>query len=470
MARVLVVDDEAAQRVLLQRLLRASGHETETAADGAAALEIIQTRPVDVVVTDVRMPRMDGRELLRRVRELDARLPVIVMTAYAELRDAVDLVSREGASYYIEKPIEDVQMLRDEIARALTPRPEAEARREPDFPANGFEGIVGTSPPMQQLLREMRKLLPILRGPATVLITGESGTGKELVARALHEYGPRRDAQFVPVHCAAIPEDLMEAELFGAEKGAYTSSVALRVGYFEQAEGGSIFLDEVCEISPLTQVKLLRVLSSREFSRVGSSRPKSADVCVIAATNQHIEGEVAAGRFREDLFYRLNVFRLHVPPLRDRRGDIPALAHFLLERFLREFGLPAKRLDPEVIGVLRRFHWPGNVRQLDHYLQQAVVMSDDDVIRVSDLPAEMEEPGTEPSFLSEVLERGLSLEDVERQLILAALERAEGVQVRAARLLGVSRRKLQYRMDKHEIPSRGFREDVHRPADSEAEE
>jgi DNA-binding NtrC family response regulator len=458
MARILVVDDEPAQRTILQRSLRSAGFEADVAASGAEALAVVESRPVDLVLTDMRMPGMTGRDLLRRLRELDPALPIIVMTAYAELRDAVELVTHEKARYYIEKPIEDVNLLLSEIRRALTtPEKEAEPSERVSLPVMTdviFEGVVGTSPPMRQLLREMHKLLPILGGPATVLVTGESGTGKELVARALHRSGPRRNAPFVPVHCAAIPQELMEAELFGAEKGAYTSSVGTRVGYFEEAHGGTLFLDEIAEIPPLTQVKLLRVLASREYYRVGSTRPKSLDSCLIVATNRELEKEVSEGRFRHDLYYRVNVFRLHVPPLRERREDIPELARFLLHRFVKQFGLPPKRFENEVFATLRRFPWPGNVRQLDHYIQQAVVMSDTDVIHVYDLPAETDEPSDEPLYLTEILEHGMSLEEVERHLILMGLERASGNQTLAAKLLGISRRKLQYRMEKHKISSR----------------
>jgi DNA-binding NtrC family response regulator len=461
MPRVLVVDDDRTQRALLQRFLRSDGYDVELAEDGAAALDIIQTMPIDVVLTDMRMPGMNGRELLGRLQALDASLPVIVMTAFTDLQDAVDLVTREGAAYYIQKPIQDMKVLREEIKRAVG-APTATDADEPSATdaaadASHFSAIVGDSAPMQRLLREMRRLAPILGGPATVLVTGESGTGKELLATALHAVGPRASKPFVAVNCAAIPDELIEAELFGAEKGSYTSSTSTRIGYFEEAEGGTIFLDEIAEVNSTMQVKLLRVLANREYARIGSSKQRTADVCVIAATNRNLEEQVRQGEFREDLFYRLNVFRLHAPPLRDRRDDIGPLAAHLVRRFTAEFGLPAKSLTDDALATLRRFNWPGNVRQLDHYLQQTVVMSDSDAIGVGDLPAETDEPAAEPSFLSEVLERELSLEDVERQLILAALERAGGVQTKAADLLGVSRRKLQYRMEKHEIPSDAFR-------------
>ena len=462
MARVLVVDDEQAQRSMLARVLRNAGYEVEAAGSGDAALEIVQSTPVDIVVTDIRMPGMNGRELLASLKELDAELPVIIMTAYADLQDAVELVTHHGASYYIEKPIEDLSVLKREIDRNVGREDGSSARDSRatavfDGPP-GFEGIVGTSGPMLQLKREIQRLLPLLGGPATVLITGESGTGKELVAHALHGNGPRKNAPFVPVHCAAIPSELMEAELFGAEKGAYTGSTRTRAGYFQEAGNGTVFLDEIAEMSLLTQVKLLRVVAEREYNRVGSSKQLEADVCVMAATNRDLEEEVREKRFRDDLYYRLNVFRLHVPSLRTRRDDIPALVDHLLARFTAAFDLPAKRCSKDALGALRRFSWPGNVRQLDHYLQQAVVMSDTDEIQVGDLPAETNEPVSEPVFLSEVLERGMSLEDVEHQLILAALDRSDGNQTSAAKLLGVSRRKLQYRMDKHHISSHEFRE------------
>ena len=469
MPRVLVVDDDRTQRSLLRRFLTSDGYDIELAEDGAAALDIVQSTPIDVVVTDMRMPGMNGRELLRRLQELDASLPVIVMTAFTDLQDAVDLVTRDGAAYYIQKPIEDMAVLRGEIRRAISGAPEdSEAgsadgapREAPAGDANDtsdhFDAIVGDSAPVKRLLREMQRLAPILGGPATVLVTGESGTGKELVASALHACGPRADKPFVAVNCAAIPDELIEAELFGAEKGSYTSSTQTRIGYFEEAEGGTVFLDEIAEVNATMQVKLLRVLANREYARIGSSRSRTANVCVIAATNRNLEEDVRQGRFREDLFYRLNVFRLHAPPLRDRREDVGPLAKHLLARFTKEFRLPTKSLTEEAVATLRRFNWPGNVRQLDHYLQQTVVMSDSDTIGVGDLPAETDEPAAEPTFLSEVLERGLSLEDVERELILAALGRAGGVQTTAADILGVSRRKLQYRMEKHEIASDAFR-------------
>ncbi|MAF12004.1 hypothetical protein CMK11_16295 [Candidatus Poribacteria bacterium] len=474
MARVLVVDDDRTQRALLRRFLKNDGHEIEAAENGVAALQIVQSTPVDIVLTDMRMPGMNGRELLKRLQELDTSLPVIVMTAFADLQDAVDLVTREGAAYYIQKPIEDMKVLRAEIRRAVASDGDETGDDDAPPPATGgdegaFGEIIGDSAPMQKLLREMQRLAPILAGPATVLVTGESGTGKELVATALHRCGPRSDEPFVAVNCAAIPDELIEAELFGAEKGSYTSSTETRAGYFEEAEGGTVFLDEIAEVNPTMQVKLLRVLANREYARIGSSKQRAADVCVMAATNRNLEEEVRQGRFREDLFYRLNVFRLHAPPLRDRREDVPDLVAHLLARFTAEFGLPAKTLTDEALATLRRFAWPGNVRQLDHYLQQTVVMSDSDAIGVEDLPAETDEPTADPSFLSEVLERELSLEDVERQLILAALERADGVQTSASRLLGVSRRKLQYRMEKHKIPSDAFRDGADGPQEDDEE-
>jgi len=445
---------------MLQRVLRNAGYDTEIASGGESALDIVQTKPVDIVLTDIRMPGMTGRELLRKLRDLDPALPVIIMTAYSDLRDAVEMVTHEGAAYYIEKPIEDIAALTAEIDRAMGGRHAAgdEKGEAVDEEWRGFEGMIGSSAAMRRLTREMRRFLPLLGGPATVLITGESGTGKELVARALHDHGPRGEAPFVPVHCAAIPEDLMEAELFGAEKGAYTGSTQTRTGYFQEAESGTIFLDEIAEMSLLTQVKLLRVLAARQFNRVGSPRTYDANVCVMAATNRDLEEEVRQKRFRDDLFYRLDVFRLHVSPLRDRRDDIPQLAAHLLQRFTAAFDLPPKTCSEEALGALRRFQWLGNVRQLDHYIQQAVVMSDSDVVEIEDLPAETAEPASEPVFLTEVLERGMSLEDVEQQLILAALSRADGNQTLAAKLLGVSRRKFQYRMDKHHISSREIRD------------
>ena len=450
--RALIVDDEETQRILLQRHLNAVGYEAETAENAEAALNAMRDFPVDLVVTDIRMPgEMDGRGLLAKIREMDPDLPVIVMTAYSNLQDAVDLLTQQGAFYYIEKPIDDIGLLERVMARAVENRWQKAPPSNAD--ENIFEGMVGDSEPMRQLRQEMKRLLPFLGGPATVLLTGESGSGKDLVARLLHQHGLRQSGPFVPVNCGAIPVSLMESELFGSVKGAFTGAEEARVGFFEAADGGTIFLDEIAEIPLETQAKFLRVLDNREFSRVGASSPQTVDACVIAATNQDLEAYVKENRFREDLYYRLNALRIHVPPLRERREDIPALCQFLIDRFTKASKLPPKSIEEDALTALRRITWPGNVRQLDHYLRQALVMSDSEAIRLEDLPAERAASGfqEEPSFLREALEREMSLNDIEREILIAALDHAEGNITAAAEMLGVTRRKFRYRMDKHNL-------------------
>ncbi len=463
--RALIVDDEETQRILLQRHLNAVGYEAQTAESAEAALNAMRDFPVDLVVTDIRMPgEMDGRGLLAKIREMDPDLPVIVMTAYSNLQDAVDLLTQQGAFYYIEKPIDDIGLLERVMARAVENRRLSAAHRS-NGDESGFEEMVGNSEPMRQLRQEMKRLLPFLGSPATVLLTGESGAGKDLAARLLHQYSPRRSGPFVPVNCGAIPISLMESELFGSVKGAFTGADEARVGFFEAADGGIIFLDEIAELPLETQAKFLRVLDNREFSRVGASSPQTVNACVIAATNQNLEAYVKENRFREDLYYRLNALRIHVPPLRERQDDIPALCRFLMDRFIKASKLPPKSIEEDALAELRRFTWPGNVRQLDHYLRQALVMSDSETIRVEDLPAERAASGFQeaPSFLREALEREMSLNDIEREILIAALDHAEGNITAAAEMLGVTRRKFRYRMDKHnlEAPNGNGGDDEH---------
>ncbi|RKY00626.1 hypothetical protein DRP77_11170 [Candidatus Poribacteria bacterium] len=451
---ILVVDDEESQRLMLKKILKREGYEVETAASADEALRIFEEKPVDLMITDIRMPRMSGRELLRRAKEIDPDVPIILITAYAELKDAVEMVTHEGAFYYFEKPI-DVSKMLEEVRRALKLREieRGEERREEEIPR--FEGIVGESPKMLKLYREMAKI--ILRGPDTILITGESGTGKELVARAIHRYGRRKGGEFVAVNISAIPPTLLESELFGHERGAFTDAKTRKIGLFEEADGGTIFLDEIAEIDTNLQAKLLRVIEEREFQRVGGVKPIKVDLCIIAATNKNLEREVREGRFREDLYYRLNVIRLHIPPLRERKEDIPLLVEYFLERFAEQYNAEPKRITPRALSLLRRYDWPGNVRQLENVIHRAFIMSESDVIDVDDLPEEIKTGGEVSPFMIEIPEEGISLEEVEKQLILAALQKAKGNQVEAARLLGISRRRLQYRMEKYGISRWDFR-------------
>lgn len=455
---ILVVDDEETQRNILGKILVKAGYEVEKAASAHEALEIFSSKPVDLVITDIRMPQMTGRELLRRAKEIDPDVPIILITAYAELEDAIEMITREGAFYYLVKPL-DVGKMLEEIKRALSLRniEKGEERKQGEAPR--FEGIIGESPKMVKLYREMAKV--ILRGPNTVLITGESGTGKELVARAIHRYGRRKSGKFVPVNISAIPATLLESELFGYERGAFTDAKTRKIGLFEEANGGTIFLDEIGEMDANLQVKLLRVIEEREFQRVGGTKPIRVDLCVIAATNKNLEEEVKAGRFREDLYYRLNVIPLNVPSLRERKEDIPLLAEYFLNKFAKQYNVEPKKLSPRAISALRRYDWPGNVRQLENVIHRAFIMVDSDMIDLDDLSEEVKSD-SETSSLKfetqiEIPEEGISLEEVEKQLILSALKKAKGNQVWAARLLGISRRRLQYRMEKYGIDSKPFK-------------
>jgi DNA-binding NtrC family response regulator len=455
---ILVVDDDEIQKNMLSKILTREGYRVETSSSAHEALELFKSKPVDLVITDIRMPQMTGRELLHRAKEIDPDVPIILITAYAELQDAIEMVTHEGAFYYFQKPI-NVQKMLEEIKRALNLRNIEKGEEGEKEKAPRFEGIVGESPKMEKLYREMARV--ILRGPNTVLITGESGTGKELVARAIHRYGRRKSGRFVPVNVSAIPATLLESELFGHERGAFTDAKTRKIGLFEEADGGTIFLDEIGELDANLQVKLLRVIEEREFQRVGGTKPIKVDLCVITATNKNLEQEVRAGRFREDLYYRLNVIPLHVPPLRERKEDIPLLVEHFLRKFAEQYGTEPKRLTPRAISFLRRYDWPGNVRQLENVIHRAFIMVESDTIDVDDLPEEVKSnviSPAKPETQIEIPEGGISLEEVERLLILAALQRAKGNQVEAARLLGISRRRLQYRMEKYGIPSRLFKD------------
>lgn len=466
MSLILVVDDDQDQRNMLQRILKKEGYEVDEAENGAIALEKYNRCKADLILADMRMPQMDGAQLLREVKQLDPDIPVIIVTAYGEVEDAVELVTHQGAFYYLEKPIvgDKMDKLKHEIKRALQ---SVETVRENKKLAEeisklkarfDFKNIVGNSSKMQHLFRTLVKA--IHADPATVLIAGESGTGKDLVAQAIHYSSRRKDGPFMMVGCAAIPESLLESELFGHEKWAFTDAKTRRYGKFEAAHTGTIFLDEIGEISPTVQVKLLRVIEERQFERVGSNDPVKVDVRIIAATNRDLEEEVKNKRFREDLYYRLNVLLIHMPPLRDRKDDIPLLIEHFLKKSAEKIGVSPKKLSSKALSALSKYDWPGNVRQLENYIERAFIMSEDDTIELQDLPAEVYDYSLKPTEIPiEFPDEGISLEQLNKELIKKALQLAGGVQTEAARLLGLTRRTLQYRMDKYGIPSKGFKAD-----------
>ena len=460
MASILIVDDDQAQLTILHRILKREGYTVETAEDSKAALEVLADRMFDLVISDMWMSaRFEGRDLLREIKRTDPDLPVLIMTAYAELNDAVNLVAHEGAFYYLEKPIQ-IDVLKREVKHALQTRgalSEPEEESDASIPEIQMDEIVGESEQMQELLKKMARILH--RGVTQVLITGETGSGKSLIARALHKHGLRKDKPFIAVNCGAIPETLIESELFGHEKGAFTDASHQKKGLFEVANEGVLFLDEIGDLPVQTQSKLLHVLEEREIRRIGGTRSIKVDVCVIAATNKDLIQAVRDSAFREDLYFRLNVIPLHVPPLREHPEDIPMLVNFLIQKFSNEYAeATPKQVTPQAMSALRRYEWPGNIRQLENYLRRIFVLSENEVIDKDELPPEILDtslPTTDVEF--DIPEEGVSLDEIIKEYVCSALTKSNGTQIQAAKLLGISRRKLQHRMQKYGLQSQDFK-------------
>jgi len=453
MSTVLVVDDEKNYLVVLEDLLEDEGFQVLTASNGSEAIDLIEKMPVDAVLSDIKMPGMSGMELLDRINFFDPDLPVILMTAYAEVDQAVEAM-KKGALDHIQKPFDNRDVKRA-VARAVEKRNLIKNIRHLESELGTLWGnIIARSKPMENVFTTMKRVADT---PTTVLICGESGTGKELIARGLHKASSRAAAPFVSMNCAAVPENLLESELFGYEKGAFTGAVSLKQGKFEFADRGTMFLDEVAEMALSLQVKLLRVLQEHEFQRVGGNKDIHVDVRIIAATNKDLKEEVEGGRFRDDLFFRLNVVRIDVPPLRDRRSDIPFLVAHFLSKFAEKLGRDISDVDPEVMQALYRYSWPGNVRELENVVERAVVMCRGRSIVPDDLPPEIRETPEIEDGLDKLIswERGLAetLEAIEERMIRQALKRAENVQAQAAKMLGVSRSNLQYKMKKYGLMS-----------------
>ena len=460
MASILLVDDDRAQLTILQRILKREGYTIEVVGDSKAALERLDKQMFDLVISDMWMSsRFEGRDLLREIKRTDPDLPVLIMTAYAELNDAVNLVAHEGAFYYLEKPIQ-VDVLKREVKHALQTRGalgDTEDASDASTPEIQMDEIIGESERMQELFKNMARILH--RGVTQVLITGETGSGKSLIARALHKYGNRKDKPFIAINCGAIPDTLIESELFGHEKGAFTDAAQQKKGLFEVANEGILFLDEIGDLPVQTQSKLLQVLEEREIRRIGGTQSIKVDVCVIAATNKDLIQGVRDGAFRDDLYFRLNVIPLHVPPLREHPADIPLLVNFLIQKFSNEYteALP-KQVTPQAMSALRRYQWPGNIRQLENYLRRIFVLSENEVIDMDELPPEILDtslPTTDLEF--DIPEEGVSLDDIIKEYICSALAKSNGTQIQAAKLLGISRRKLQHRMQKYGLQSQDFK-------------
>ncbi len=442
--RILVVDDEPAQRELVCGFLRKHGFDVAEAGGGKEAVARVKREPFDLVLTDQSMPDLSGIEVLEAVRSTSPETAVVIITAYGTIETAVSAV-KAGAADYLTKPLNLDDLLHRVHRVGERQRLVAENRelREALAERHRVEGIIGESGRMQEVLSLVRRVAP---SDATVLIRGESGTGKELIARALHYASPRAGGPLVKVNCAALAESLLESELFGHEKGAFTGAVASRKGRFELADGGSIFLDEIGDLPPHLQVKLLRVLQEREFERVGSSRPVKVDVRLLAATHRDLEALVREGRFREDLYYRINVVTIVLPPLRERREDLPPLIEHFLRGFAGKNGKTVRGLTREAREALLRYDYPGNIRELENLIERAVVLTRDDVIGVEDLPLVLEAPAS-----GSVDEAGLiaAVEGLERRMIREALTKADGTQTRAAELLGISERVLRYKLKKY---------------------
>ena len=439
--RVLVVDDEEGARSGLEKLLRLEGYAVDAAADGLAALERAAEQPPDVVVTDLKMPRMDGMALMERLRAQWPGLPVIVVTAFGDVGSAVAAM-RQGAEHYLVKPVDfdELQVAIDRAIENRDVRAEADQLRRQlrERDARGLEGMVGASPAMQKVYKVAAQIAP---ARATVLITGESGTGKGELARAIHAKGPRVGKPFVTLHCAALAETLLESELFGHEKGSFTGADRRRVGRFEQANLGTLFLDEIGEIPLSIQVKLLRVLQERTFERVGGNEPVKVDVRLIAATNKDLSAEVESGRFREDLFYRLNVVHVDMPPLRVRENDVLTLARHFLDRFSKENDKQLEGFSDRALAKMLAHRWPGNVRELENAVERATVLAEGTLIDEDDLPIEVSSAGRQGIQIP-----GSTMAEIERHAIEATLDAVGGSTARAAEMLDLSIRTIQYRL------------------------
>ena len=467
MARILIVDDNETVREGAAEVLVRTGQEVLQASSGARGLELAKDQPVDLVITDLKMEGMDGLEVLARVRALDDEIAVLVITAFGTVESAVAAI-KGGAFDYVQKPFSPA-VLRHKVERALEWRRDRQRlsrleatqevlsgrRDRAPEPVEGdaFEGMVGQSPAMQRVVRMIRKVAP---SDTSVALCGESGTGKELAASAIHHLSARSEGPLIKVNCGAIPETLMESELFGHEKGAFTGAIKRKLGRFELADGGTIFLDEVGELPLSMQVKLLRVLQERTVDRVGGERPVAVDVRVISATNKRLADEVEAGRFREDLFYRLHVVPLELPPLRERTEDIVPLARHFVARLRSRANPAVEGLTEEAERLLEAYHFPGNVRELVNIVEQALVFAEGDRVAPEDLPAQVSGSRAPPTGGGRGPRRGRMslpefLETVERQEILEAYERSGGVKTETARRLGLKTSALYYKLEKYGI-------------------
>src|SRR6201984_2429173 len=449
MPAILIVEDEAKMRRLLELNLGEDGFTTFSAEDAETGLKLLQQNPIDLVVTDLKLPGMNGLEFLQAVKRQNSALPVVVMTAFGSVETAVEAM-KAGASDYVLKPfsLTEMRMVIHKELDVRNLREENRSLREALGKRYAHPNVVARSPKMQEVLATLDHVAPT---NATVLLGGESGVGKDLIARAIHEKSRRASGPFLKINSTAIPENLLESELFGYEKGAFTGATASKPGKFELADKGTLFLDEIGDVPPATQVKLLRVLQEREFERLGATKTIKVDVRLIAATNRDLRAALEQGTFREDLYYRLNVVAIDIPPLRDHKEDIPALANFFLEKFARESGKPIRGITPAAMKLLLDFYWPGNVRELENIIERGVTLSAGSTLDAADIPLDPPSPRAVAGAPA-VLPVGMTLDQWEDEAIREALKQANGNKSQAARSLGLSRNALRYRLSKIGVP------------------
>jgi len=443
-ARILIVDDDDAHRKMLTAVLSGEGYSIQEADDGDTACQLVEKNRFDLVLMDLRMKRMDGDVAQKKMAGINPDIPVVIMTAYGSVRSAVEAL-KSGADNYLTKPI-DIDELKILVTKTLHQRQlKAENRDLKELLGKRFDlgSIIGNSASMRAMIETLTLVAP---SEATVLIQGQSGTGKELVASAIHHNSPRKSSPFIKVNCAALPETLLESELFGHEKGAFTGAAGPRKGRFERADHGTLFLDEIGEMAPATQAKILRVLQEREFEPVGGSRSIQVDTRIISATNRNLEEEIAADQFREDLYYRLNVVTITVPPLRERLQDIPLLAEHFLGQYSAKNHRTFKGIVPQAMDILLRYSWPGNVRELENVIERAVIIARGDRIESEHFPSTISDQESSASGYPPILPSGRSLKEVEREMILQTLDDMGGNRTQTAKILGISRRTLQLKL------------------------
>ena len=451
-SHILIVDDDANHLRTLQTIVRSWGYQVSVAEDGAKAVENVKARPFDLILMDVRMARMSGIEALKHIKQYNPSIPILIMTAYSSVDSAVEAI-KAGAYDYLTKPL-DFEVLKISLARALEHtglKSENAALKSKLSAGYELKNIIGKSQSMKALIDMMAMIAP---SEATVLITGESGTGKELIAKSIHHNSQRKDRPLVVVNCAAITETLLESELFGHEKGAFTGADRRREGRFMQADKGTIFLDEIGETSAAMQAKLLRVIQEREIQRVGGEDTLQVDVRILAATNRDLEDEVKNGKFREDLFYRLNVVILRIPPLRERQDDIPLLAQHFLEKYAEKNHKQVKGFSPLAMDMLLKYAWPGNIRELENTIERAVILLPDEHITDKELPSTITESYAEKSDVAAPppqVAANRPLEEIEREAILATLKDCEGNKSETARRLGINRKTLHIKLKAYGI-------------------